>query len=80
MLIDSLGSTPPCGTDYFFLLDALGNTFLGVDDSLLTCTGSMLQTLDSATKIWRRSSVKIDVVGCPVVMLNRSELDRRDTP
>lgn len=64
MLIDSLESTPPCGTDYFFLLDALGNTFLGVDVSLLTCTESMLQSLESATKIWRRSSVKIWVPSC----------------
>lgn len=79
MLIDSLHSTPPCGNNYFFLLEALGNTFTGIDVSLLTCAESMLQILDPATKIWRRNTVEIDEP-LGVVLRYRPNLDRRDTP
>jgi hypothetical protein len=53
MLIDSYTLTPPCGTDCYFVSDALGNTSPGIDVRLLTGARSMLQNLDLANKIWR---------------------------
>jgi hypothetical protein len=79
MLIESSSFTPPCGTNYSFLLNALGNTFPGIDVSLLVCTTSILLSLDVATKIWRRRSVEIDIAPSGVVIQYRANLDRRDT-
>jgi hypothetical protein len=80
MLIDYSTLTPPCGNDYSFKLDALGNTSPHFDVSLFTGARSMLQNLDLDTKKWRRSSAEIDIASLDVVMQQRPSLDRCDTP
>lgn len=72
MIIHSSSLTPPRGTDCFFWFHALENTFPGIDVNLLTCTESKLPILDLATKIWRKSSVEIDLwvlLSCNIVRI-----------
>ena len=50
LVSDQLRLTPPCGTNYFFLLVALGDTSPGVDVGLITSLQLMLEILDPTTK------------------------------
>jgi hypothetical protein len=80
LLSDQLSLIPPCGTNYLFSLDALGDTSPGVGVQLLTSVQSMLQSLVPATDsggepLTYQVRYRICV---SVVMNNCPNLDRRE--